>query len=311
VPVKFPPSVYRFALLVAFSALLPHSASAQSSPPPDLTFRATVNEVRVTFSTTDRSNRVVATIQPTDFAIVDQDRVVRDFRSFTRSEYTQLDVALLVDSSESIASRFQQELAGVLQFLGRSAGVPEESFSVVSFHGLKPTVLCQGNCRALDLGAQFSSVTAGSQTPLYDSIVFADRMLGQRRDLHTRKILVVFSDGADTISLKSFSDALDSAVQSEVAVYTVDSSKAPHSQPGTAVLRSLSASTGGRYFTAESGIDRVLDAILEDFHATYTVAYKLPSYAAGFHLLRILPTRDLSLQFHCRRGYYYPTASQN
>ena len=270
------------------------------------TFRSDASEVRMSFSTTDRDDRVIATLQPSDFAIVDHDLVIRDFRSFTLTEYTHIDLTLLVDESGSISPQFRQELASVTRFLAQSGGVPEQSFSVLSFRDLKPTVLCQGNCRALDLGAQFPPVSSGGQTPLYDSVVFAARLMGQRSDHHTRKFLVIFSDGADTISLRSFSDAIDSALDNDVAIYTVDVSKAPHVHPGTLILRALAVNTGGRSFSLESGASNVLDAILKDFHATYTVAYKLPSHAAGFHLVRILPTRDLGLQFHCRRGYYYP-----
>ena len=267
------------------------------------TFRSDASEVRMSFSTTDRDDRVIATLQPSDFAIVDHDLVIRDFRSFTLTEYSHIDVTLLVDESGSISPQFRQELASVTRFLAQSGGVPEQSFSILSFRDLKPTVLCQGNCRALDLGAQFPPVSSGGQTPLYDSVVFAARLMGQRSDHHTRKFLVIFSDGADTISLRSFSDAVDSALDNDVAIYTVDVSKAPHVHPGTLILRALAVNTGGRSFSLESGASNVLDAILKDFHATYTVAYKLPSHAAGFHLVRILPTRDLG---HCRRGYYYP-----
>jgi VWFA-related protein len=270
------------------------------------TFRSDASEVRMSFSTTDRDDRVIATLQPSDFAIVDHDLVIRDFRSFTLTEYSHIDVTLLVDESGSISPQFRQELASVTRFLAQSGGVPEQSFSILSFRDLKPTVLCQGNCRALDLGAQFPPVSSGGQTPLYDSVVFAARLMGQRSDHHTRKFLVIFSDGADTISLRSFSDAVDSALDNDVAIYTVDVSKAPHVHPGTLILRALAVNTGGRSFSLESGASNVLDAILKDFHANYTVAYKLPSHAAGFHLVRILPTRDLGLQFHCRRGYYYP-----
>ena len=295
----------RFALWVIVTGVILGSGSGQTTDHAGLTFRSEVNEVRVTFSTTDEKNRVVSTVQSSDFAIIDQDRVVRDFRSFTRSDYTRLNLALLVDTSDSIKPRFQQELSTVVQLLQRNSGVPEDSWSVISVRGLKPTMLCQGNCRALDMGAQFLSVTKGGQTPLYDGIVFAARALAQAKDAHTRRILVLFSDGADTISLRSLDDAMESTLEGDVAVYSVDMSPAPHARQGSSVLRALAANSGGRYFTAEAGADKVLAAILEDFHATYTVAYKLPTPAEGFHLLRILPTHDLGLQFHCRRGYYY------
>lgn len=248
----------------------------------------------------------MANVQASDFAVVDQDQVVRDFRSFTPSGYTRLDVAALLDASSSTARGFHQELSSVVQSIGQADGVPEESFSVLSFRDLKPTVLCRGDCRSLDLGAQSAAATTGGLTPLYDSIVFAAHLLGAGSDVHTRKILILFSDGADTISLRSLDDAFGSALENDVAIYAVNVSESPHGSAGALVLRALAANTGGRYFTADSGTAKVLDAILADFHATYTVAYKLPSYASGFHRVRILPTHNLSLQFHCRRGYYYP-----
>jgi len=306
VATHFRSRIFRILLrLMVFDSLLGSAFAQTAVTPADLTFRSNVAEVRMTFSATDQNNRVLATVQPTDVAIVDQDRVIRDFRSFSRSEYTRLDVAVLVDASGSMTPQFHQELSNVTQLIAQSDGVPDQSFSVVSFRDLKPSLVCDGNCRALNTAAQFPPVASGGQTPLYDSIVYASRMLGRRSDLHTRKIVILFSDGADTISLASLADALDAALDNDVAIYCVDVSKSPHVYPGTLVLRGFAVNTGGRYFPVEAGTAKVLDAILEDFHATYTVAYKLPSRAAGFHLVRILPTHNLGLQFHCRRGYYY------
>jgi len=231
---------------------------------------------------------------------------VREFRSFTRSEYTRMDVAVLVDASGSATSQFQQEMATALQVIGQS-GLPDESLSLISFRDLKPTVVCEGNCRSLTAAQSLPAIATGGQTPLYDSIVFGVRLLARPNDPHTRKVLILFSDGADTISLQSLTDALNSALDSDVAIYSIDISPAPHVHPGTLVLRNLSFYTGGRYLPVEAGPAKILDTVLEDFHAAYTVSYKLPNNASGFHMVRIVPTHDLGLQFHCRRGYYYPS----
>lgn len=307
-----PPRPLALALSLILPLLMVLGASAQTEAgSADLTLRSTVTEVRMTFSATDQNNRVVATLQPSDLAIVDRNMVVRDFRSFARAEYTRLDVAVLVDASESITPQFRLELAKVVSLITRTDGVPDESFSVVAFRDLKPAVLCSGNCRSLTADAQFPAIQSGGLTPLYDSLVFVSEMLARDSDPHVRKILILFSDGGDTISLRSFTDALDSAVQNEVAIYSVDAGVPHHNSPGTLVLRSLSLNTGGRYFPVETGTGKVIDAILEDFHAAYTVAYKLPSHADGFHMVRILPTHNLGLQFQCRRGYYYPSIQEN
>ncbi len=292
-------SIWGAAVVCAFAQTAPDADA------PEAIFRSDVTEVRVSFSTTDENNNVVATLQPSDFAVVDRDYVVRSFRSFTRSEYIRPEIALLVDASESATPQFRREVSNAVQIVTQTGAVPAENFSVISFRDLKPTLVCAGNCRTLDAGSMFPAMKSGGLTPLYDSIVFAARMLGRDNDPHVRRILVLFSDGADTISLKSFTETIDSALENDVAIYTVDSSPRPHNSPGTLVLRSLAVSTGGRYSPIEAGVDKIVSTIIDDFHATYTVAYKLPTHAAGFHQVRILPTHNPGLQFHCRRGYYF------
>ncbi|MGA3197139.1 MAG: VWA domain-containing protein [Terriglobales bacterium] len=295
---------------VACLAIVPFGFAQAVLAPAELTLKASASEVRVTF-TTDRNGRILSTVQPGDFAVVDQDRVVRDFRSFTRSEYTRLDVAVLVDMSGSITPKFRQKLSSIVDQFAHDEALPGNSLSVISFRGLKPTLLCDRNCRDLNFSAHFPAAGSADQTPLHDSIVFASQLLARRSDPQTRKIVILFSDGADTISLHSFTDTLDTAIDEEVAIYSVDSGDSSHPSSGSPVLRTLAAGTGGRYFPLDAGPAKILDAVLADSRTTYTVAYKLPSPAAGFHLVRVLPTHDLDLQFHCRRGYYYPGDSGN
>jgi len=286
-----------------------------SSTPPDLTLQASVSEVRLMFSTTNQDSRVIDSIQPSDFAIVDQDVVVHDFRSFNRADYTRLDVAVLVDASGSISSQFRRELENAVQVIAHLDNVPEESFSVISFRDLKPSIVCAGNCRTLMANAPLPVLQSGGLTPLYDSVVFASGWIGQAQTgsvpaARVRRILVLFSDGVDTISVNSFNEAVNSALDNDVILYTIDVSRTRNLQ-GTRTLRSFSFNTAGRYFSIDDGAAKVIDAILEDCKATYSVAYKLPNSAAGFHEVRILPTHNSGLLFHCRRGYYYPNHQEN
>jgi len=272
---------------------------------PEVTYRANVAEVRLTFSATDQNNHGVATLQAGDFAVVDREIVVRDFQSFTRTGWTKLQVVVLIDTSESVAPRLRQEITNTLRVISPDAGIPEEDLSLVSFHGIEPSLICAGNCRASRALDELPAVEAGGLTPLFDSVVFAAALLAQPGDSDTRKVLILFSDGEDTISRHSAADATAAALASELRIYAVGLKNAAYPSPGTAVLRNLAGATGGRFFAAREGTSKVLDAILEDAHATFTVTYKLPSHAAGFHPVRILPTHDPNLQFRCRRGYYY------
>ena len=147
---------------------------------------------------------------------------------------------------------------------------------------------------------------AGGLTPLFDSIVFASDYLSQHGDAHAQKVLIVFSDGADTVSRSSLRDSVDAALRAEVQVDCIDLNRSFASSPGATVLREVASATGGRYFPLPNGAAHAINVILEGFQASYTVSYRLPNRDYGFHTVQILPTHDLNLQFRSRSGYYYP-----
>ena len=277
-----------------------------SGDQPDLTYRTGTNEVRLTFSATDQNDHGVATLKANDFAVVDTGFIVRDYQSFTRSDYSKLEIAILIDSSESVTPQYRKEISDALNLLSESAGVPEENISLVSFQGTKPALICSGDCRNSNAGGNLPASHSGGLTPLFDSIVFASDLMAQNGDPQTAKVLIIFSDGNDTISLKSFPDARDSAVAHNVQIYGIAQDRSGGYSSGTETLRALAAATGGRCFKAENGATRALNLILEDFRASYIVSYHLPTHARGFHSVQILPTHNISLKFRSRSGYYYP-----
>jgi len=175
-----------------------------------------------------------------------------------------------------------------------------------SFKAQNPAVLCVANCRATRAAEQLPAQPSGSMTPLFDTVVFCSDFLAHRGDAHTQKVLILFSDGLDTISRNSLGDAIDIATISDVQIYAIDLT--PHStgSPGTTTLRQLASKTGGRYFTGRDGTTPTLTSLLDGFKASYTVSYRVPGRIPGYHPVRILPTQNSNLQFRSRSGYYYP-----
>ncbi len=269
---------------------------------PQTTYRTTVSEVRVTFSATDGYDHAIANLKPDDFAVVDKDVIVRNFRSFTRAQFTQIDIFVLIDASASVTRHYRQEIAQVIDLLSRTSGIPEEDVSIASFHGLGTTMLCTGNCRSMRGLEQIASHGSTGLTPLYDALISASRSLSEKRDAQARRVLILFSDGDDTVSKNAASDAIDSLLTADMQVYAISPRRGKN-----VFLQELTSATGGRVFPLSNGSAKVADAVLSDFQASYQITYKLPNHAAGFHPVRILPTRDMNLQFRCRRGYYYPT----
>ena len=282
------------------------TSPAVSGDQPDLTYRTGTNEVRLAFSATDQNDHGVATLKSHDFAVVDTGFIVREYQSFTRSDYSRVEIAILIDSSESVTPEYRKEISDAFSLLSDSAGVPEENISVISFQSQKPALLCSGNCRISNAVGRLPESHSGGLTPLFDAIVFASELMAKNEDQQTEKVLIVFSDGNDTISLRSLIDARDSAVAHNVQIYGIAQDRSRGYSNGTQTLRALAAATGGRCLTAENGASRALNMILEDFRASYIVSYHLPTHARGFHSIQILPTQDLNLKFRSRSGYYYP-----
>ena len=279
---------------------------AVSGDPPDLTYRTSTSEVRLTFSATDQTDHGVATLKAADFAVIDTGFIVRDFQSFTRSDYSKLEIAILIDSSESVSSHLGKEIADTLELLSQTAGVPEDNISLISFRDSKAALLCSGDCRRSQTAEKLTTAKGAGLTPLYDAIIFASEFVSEHADAQTEKALILFSDGQDTESQRSLRDALDAAVVHNVQIYSIDLSDSAGYDAGRQVLRALAAASGGRFFPALNGSAHALDVILEGYRASYIVSYRLPTRARGFHTVQVLPTHNRNLQFRSRSGYYYP-----
>jgi VWFA-related protein len=297
------------------------------------TYRSTVSEVRVTFFATDENNRSLETVTTSDFAVVDNDLVIRNFRSFAHSDETSLDVVALVDLSESVAPRLRVAMSNVLQLIAREQSIPDDNISVVSFAGISSAIVCASDCRTSDSARRLLALgmKSGGATPLYDALIFAADFISHhprargpgdvRGDIRSevRPVVILFSDGDDTISIHSAGEALEAMQAAGALIYSVDlgttenqsSDQTPNQNKGSIFLQQLSEATGGRYFffsprfSKSDGAATVLNAVLDDLRASYVVTYDVPSHQVGFHSLRLFPTHKLNLTFHSRNGYNY------
>jgi Mg-chelatase subunit ChlD len=140
---------------------------------PELTYRSNPTEVRLIFSASDREDHGFSALQASDFAVVDKDVIVRNFQSFTRSDHTRLNIAILVDTSESVVPQFRRQTAEILELVSHAARVPDENVAVFSFQALEPALVCAGNCRSSHAVERLPALHAGGLTPLFDTVVFA------------------------------------------------------------------------------------------------------------------------------------------
>jgi hypothetical protein len=175
----------------------PNRVACQDSA--ELTFRQTVAEVRLTLVGTEHGQGV-ANLSSRDFAVVDNDDIIRSFTGFVPAEKMALDVTVLVDGSESVLSHFKQEIAEAMLLESVAGGLPEDKLSLIAFRSSRPEIVCAGNCRQMHAFDRLSSLPVESSTPLFDSLELAARLLSQRRDPQVQPVLIVFSDGQERLA---------------------------------------------------------------------------------------------------------------
>jgi VWFA-related protein len=300
-----------FVLVLVASFFPSHSAVGLSpigaEDPGNDTYHSTASEVRLVFFATDEHNHNVQDLYKDDFAVVDDENVIREFRSFTPSASIKLDVIVLIDSSDSILPHFQQEITNVAQLISQSSWSPEDNVSAMSFAGLQAHLICSRNCRSSFTVDQV--VPGGAATPLLDAVETATTLLSQRRQPDVWPVIILFSDGDDTISKASFKDVQERILATGAQIYAVDVRNSGRSRTQNATLQSLAADSGGRCVWLSEGANEIFSEVIDDLHSARVVTYALPQSNSAFHSIRILPTHNLNLQFRCRRGYYHPVAA--
>jgi len=282
-------------------------SSSDPDEPSNSTYHSTVSEVRLVFFATE-NNRPVQDLQKDDFAVIDDERVIRTFRSFSRTTALKLDLIVLFDSSDSVLPNFKQEMSSVMQLVSEWPRNSEDDLSVLSFSGTETHAVCAGDCRRSLTADQVDSSPKGGTTPLFDALDTATSLLSKRRQPDVLPVIILFSDGDDTVSKDSFGRMLKKTLASEVQVYAVDVNATAPSN-GSATLQKVAEDSGGRYFHSSDGATKIFSEVINDLHSARIVTYALPQSSSDFHSVRILPTHNLNLQFRSRRGYYDPSNS--
>jgi hypothetical protein len=144
----------------------------------------------------------------------------------------------------------------------------------------------------------------GGSTPLFDALYAAASLLQSPKRPDVWPVIILFSDGEDTISIDSYGEALQKVLASGTQIYAIDVSPSGRTSRGTRTLRTLADTSGGRYVESGDDVTQIFTSILDDLYSALVVTYALPRSSSDFHAVRILPTRNLNLQFRSVRGYY-------
>jgi Ca-activated chloride channel family protein len=257
----------------------PRPPETQSQQPadtggqPSTTFKVNVKLVNVFTSVTDANGAPVASLKKDDFEVF-EDGDLQQIAVFHRESELPLSIVVAIDTSLSTRVDQKLELESARRF-AHDILRPIDALSLFQFSEIIDQLTpFTSDLRLIDRG--ISRVHAGAATALYDTLYLGADALMDRRG---RKVMVVITDGGDTISKTTYQQALQEAQESEVIIYSIIivpiEANAGRDIGGEHALIQLSRDTGGRYFyaTGLAQLDAAFHQIGEELRTQYLIAY--------------------------------------
>lgn len=292
------------------SSSVPKPPWAKSSNVPDSTsIKVDVKLVNVFVTVTDEHGSPVGNLQKDNFQLF-EDGHPQKISVFDKESELPLSIVLDVDTSLSTRKDLPLELASARRF-AHTIIRPVDALSLYDFsETVNQDIPFTPDLKVIDRAIEH--VHTGAATALYDAIYLGSQSLQNRKG---RKVLVVITDGGDTVSQVDYQDALRAAQQAEAIVYSIIDvpieASAGRDTGGEHALIQLSADTGGKYYYASSiaQLDQAFRAISDELRTQYLLAYYPEQRLADSDFRRIevkLTGVPQSADYHARNrtGYY-------
>ncbi len=292
------------------SRTLPKNAANTS---PEMTFRASTNEVAVFFTATDH-RKSVTDLTTSDITIRDNSEGPAAIVGFRNESQLPLRLGVVIDTSSSVTDRFKFEQESAIEFLKKVLIGPNDLGFVIGV--ANSVLLVQDFTNNQDLLSRAVNQLAPSGgTALWDAVAFGADKLASRPEPHpVARLLVVLSDGQNNSSSTTLKQVISQAQREEVFIYSVSTKDADEasdliSSVGTRALQTLAELTGGAAF--EPGSLHRLNVSLADLQqlirGRYLISYK-PAHFQGngqYRPIEITARKGgQKLRIYARKGYF-------
>ena len=241
-------------------------------------FSAQTSLVNVAVTVEDAQGRPIDGLTPRDFVVTEDGRRQK-IEMCARmgngaNQSTSLDVALLVDTSDSMLETLRRSQDVAVRFL---SSLPNAQEIIVVFFDQAQILEHFDREHPEALFERVRTLPEGGNTAVRDAIAFSLRALSASNG---RSALVLLTDGIDTVSATDPA-ALDRAVQSHaVTIYPVaypasPDGDGPDPQEALKELARLAQVSGGRLFKlpSEAALPGVLDEIAADLRSQYVLGF--------------------------------------
>jgi VWFA-related protein len=299
------------------------------------------NLTNIFFTAADKNKRFISDLKAEDIRVL-EDGQQQEIFTFQRNIDLPLSLAILIDCSASEERTLPDEKRAAQMFLENVLRANKDEAAIVSFTG--ETTLEQGFSgnldrlrRAIDrvefvppsgyIGGGVvvngtppisgdNQILAGS-TAIWDAVwATAEELIAGSAE-HTRRAIILLTDGDDTSSRMKMHDAIERAQKADALIYAIGIGDRYTFNVDEGALRKIAEQTGGRaYFPKhERDLNDAFIQIQRDLREQYLVAYS-PSNKnrdGSYRKIEIqlinpgLKQQNLKLNY--RTGYFAKTAT--
>jgi von Willebrand factor type A domain. len=305
----------------------------------DEVVKVETNLTNIFFTAADKNKRFISDLKAEDIRVL-EDGEPQEIFTFQTNIDLPLSLAILIDTSASEERTLPDEKEAARAFLENVLRPNKDEAAVVSFTG--ETTLEQGFSgnlerlrRAIDhvefvppsgyigggVVVNGTPPISGTNQSLAGSTAIWDAVWATAEEListsaeHTRRAMILLTDGDDTSSRMKMHDAIERAQKADALVYAIGIGDRYTFNVNEGDLRKIAEKTGGRaYFPRhERDLRDAFTQIQRDLREQYLVAYSPRNKARDGSYRRIeiqlvnpaLRQQDLKLNY--RSGYFAKT----
>ncbi|HXJ90112.1 MAG TPA: VWA domain-containing protein [Candidatus Binatia bacterium] len=286
------------------------TAPSEQQSEPATTLKVDVNLVNVFVTVTDQHGAPIGGLTRENFILKEDDHE-QTIKVFDKESALPLSIALAIDTSLSTRHDLPLEQTSAKRFAHEILR-PVDALSVYAFSETVREVTSGYTADLKRIDESIDHIRVGAATALYDAIYLASRALDHRKG---RKVIVLITDGGDTVSKVDYKEAVRTAEEAEALVYSIIvvpiENSAGRETGGEHALVQLSEDTGGKYYYATSitQLDDAFRKISDELRTQYLLAY-YPSQQASFSEFRRIEVNvagvpnSATYRVRHRAGYY-------
>lgn len=271
------------AAIAAVSALFISSSSAQQK------FKSGTLTVPIYVTVTDAEKRLVPDLERSDFEVYDNGTLQQ--LTLFDNKSVAIAAVVMLDSSGSMTLILDRVKEGAEQFLMRL--LPEDTGRVGAFNDKIQFLPVDEFTSDRDLLIRsLRELDFGYPTRLWDAV---DESIRRLEGVPQRKVVLVFTDGADTASRRDLDDVMQQARAKEVMVYAIGletrispNGQVQRSSPDRG-LKKLAEETGGGFILLkkQDELGPTFTRVAQELHSQYVLGFSPSALDGKVHKLEV------------------------